>query len=118
VAEQAGVGQFAPQAEVEEEAEGPVVVGVFDDGAVGEVVVVWEELALEPQDRLRGGAAVVGVVGGGPEGPAALAVKDPQDAAQVMVGGNGGVKDQLVEFGRGRIRGGLQHRSSGPGTGT
>jgi hypothetical protein len=113
VGQQAGVGQRAVEAEPQEQAEGHVGAGLLDGLAVGEVVVVLEELQLQQQQRLQGGAAAVGVVGVGQQGAAAVEVNGPQDAAEVMVGRYGGVEDELVEFGGGLVGGGLQHKVEG-----
>jgi hypothetical protein len=64
VAEQAGVRQVPVQAQVKEEAEPEVQLGLVEDPAVGQVLVVLQVLQPEQQQRLGGRAAGRPVVAG------------------------------------------------------
>jgi hypothetical protein len=108
VAEQAGVRQVPVQAQVKEEAEPEVQLGLVEDPAVGQVLVVLQVLQPEQQQRLGGRTAGRGRVRVGQDGAQAGEVEDGLDPAQVVVRGDEGLKDLLVQGGEGDVPPGLQ----------
>src|SRR5438105_9022265 len=89
--------QRTEQAQAEEIAKGHVIAGLVDHLAVREIVVALQEFQLQQQDRLDRWPAMVGTVKRRHFLPKALEVDHRQHAAQIMIGSNGGLENEVIQ---------------------
>ena len=97
VRQEAGVRQWTMEAKAQEQPEGHVTAALFDDLAIGEIVLILEEFQFQKHQRLGRGVPQGRVVIGEELLSDRLEIDGRQDTAHVVVSVDRGIEYLLIQ---------------------